>query len=415
VKSSVLLLLLVAAAGGAILGGFFSYQSYIEPGERFGVLELKQPEGPARVESIVSAYNTGKQAQGVPKIEVDGGNTFNFGTMLRNASGKHQFVVRNVGTADLVLQVGGTTCKCTVGTLSEGKLAPGKSTTVDLAWDAKTETRTFSQSATLRTNDPSKFELPLIVEGDVVDLLAAEPAEWNLGEIATAAPLELTTRLYNYSTETVTIEKLSWTSESFGAGSEIVIEPLPLDPQADPAHASASQAFDVKIKVAGGLPQGVLSQTLRARYKTPTKDDFSPLEMKLTGLVVGDLSVMGNSKLTTDEYGNQLLKLGEIDRAAGTEETFYVSFRGPFRDQAQITLGAVTPSEGIEAELGEPSIRGAVKYIPVIIRTKKDAPPMDRLGGAGRETGMLTIQSDRDEVAPLQLRVVFKLTQGRGS
>src|SRR5262249_61219442 len=49
-----------------------------------------------------------------PKAVLEGDQTYYFGTMPQRATGKHAWVVRNEGNADLVLHMISSTCSCTL-------------------------------------------------------------------------------------------------------------------------------------------------------------------------------------------------------------------------------------------------------------------------------------------------------------
>src|SRR5262245_54569687 len=49
---------------------------------------------------------------------------FDFGTQNPNSTARHDFTIRNTGTAPLKLRVGSTTCKCTVSDVKDKVVAP---------------------------------------------------------------------------------------------------------------------------------------------------------------------------------------------------------------------------------------------------------------------------------------------------
>ena len=102
---------------------------------------------------------------------------FEFGKIEQGASMSHAFEVRNAGKLPLSVEVTSTTCKCTVGDLSNNEIAPGETSEVVLEWVAKTGPGPFRHGAVLSTNDPSKSSVDLTVEGKVVESTALRPAE----------------------------------------------------------------------------------------------------------------------------------------------------------------------------------------------------------------------------------------------
>jgi hypothetical protein len=114
----------LAVVVGGVVGSSLAFRDFDAGDNHFGPFRLGQPASIAQVRDVMAE----RQAAGVPKAEVIGGNVHDFGVMQRNAKSSHRFVVKNVGTGPMELEVVGSTCKCTVGTLQEQSLAPGKTT-----------------------------------------------------------------------------------------------------------------------------------------------------------------------------------------------------------------------------------------------------------------------------------------------
>jgi hypothetical protein len=99
-----------------------------------------------------------------PQVFVEGGEIYDFGTMDRGSTGKHDFVFRNDGTKPLIVTMKETTCKCTAAAAGGKKMEsgdqqtilPGKAFTLTLDWLVKSPQRDFSQSAEFETNDPRR-------------------------------------------------------------------------------------------------------------------------------------------------------------------------------------------------------------------------------------------------------------------
>jgi hypothetical protein len=411
VKTLIISSLLAACAGGAV-GAGLGYQHYGAAIERFGPFSIGEPLSIAETRQLLEQQRVKK----VPKIEVVGGNIYDFGVMRRNAKATHSFTIKNVGDGPLDLRVTGSTCKCTVGTLRNGTLAPGESTVVDMEWEAKTTSRTFGQSATLKTTDPTQGELSLEVRGTVVDLIDAEPASWNLGDVAASGEIELQTTLYNHSQSPIKITDVSWLDPKFQSISEIEFVSREITAEDPPAHQSASEAYDLKIVVAAGVPQGPLNQRLRIDYRNRGDDEeFPPLELVLTGRAVSAISFLGGPRLAGEDSGRYRLNMGLVEPGTQAEEKVYVVLRGPHRDATTLSIGPIDPEDVLEAELGEATTRGEMKVIPLTVRTKKTAPEVTRTGQAGTEAGTITLESDNPEVAATTLNVIFRVGRPRDS
>lgn len=394
-----LLALIVGTTIGAVLG----YRQYGQPVGQFGPFPPQEPASTADVE----AYLASRRDAGSPKIEVVGEREYHFGVMQRDAESSHQFVVKNVGDAPLEMVVAGSTCKCTVGKLEKESLAPGESTVVNLEWSAKTNTQTFSQSATLRTNDPANGELQLVVRGDVVDTVAVEPQSWNIGDVEASEPITLKTILYNHSDQPIEIVEARWADEVFDAASTIEFQSRLIDPESDGIHSGAREAFEFSIDVAPGARQSSLHQTLRIRYRTADDAAPQPVELVLTGRTVDALSLLGGSNLVPRGNGVYHLRLGTAKQGESKEEKVHVVLRGKFKDSAELKISDVQPPDAIEAELGEPINRNTMTLLPLSVRIRRDAPEIERTGKNENDYGLILIDSDNPTIAPIRVRVTF--------
>ncbi len=408
VRISFLLVFLSIVTGG-VVGATLGYRSYGVPKNEFGPYVLDRS---ATSQDVDQYWSGDAPTSESAKAEFVDGTSYDFGVMRRNATSTHQFVVKNVGAGELTLVVAGSTCKCTVGTLQDSGIGPGESTVIDLEWSAKTNARMFSQSATIKTNDPTQGEVALIVKGAVVDMVAAEPTAWNRGDIATTASIELKASLYNYAKEPMEVVQIRWMDEGFEKRSEAKIERRPMDPQRDGVHVDASEVFDLLVNIGPGSPQGLLQQTLRIDYRSKgDEENHPPLEMVLTGRVVGALSVLGGPRLAGNDSGTYRLNLGELESGKGAEEKIHILFRGPLKDVAKLRVASAVPEVALEAELGEPQDRGTMKLYPLVIRVKNSAPEMQLSGSSKEDTGIITIESDDAEVAPVRVGVVFRISK----
>src|SRR4030095_16311791 len=105
-----------------------------------------------------------------------------FAIRARITTGKHQFVLKNVGAGPLDLAVGPTTCKCTVSGLDKSEVAPGEHALVTLGWNTG-KTAESSHAATIYTSDPDRKSVDVRVSGKVRMQLGADVPEIVLADI----------------------------------------------------------------------------------------------------------------------------------------------------------------------------------------------------------------------------------------
>jgi HYDIN/CFA65/VesB family protein len=104
--------------------------------------------------------------------------TFHFGTMIQHAKGRHAFTFQNDGSTPLRLNLCQTTTHMSgVYTLVNGKksslwnqavtIVPGGSTKIFMEWETRECEGSFSKGTLLLTNDPTKPDIRLTVEGTI--------------------------------------------------------------------------------------------------------------------------------------------------------------------------------------------------------------------------------------------------------
>lgn len=113
-----------------------------------------------------------------PKAVLEEKTTFDFGTMAQQATGKHAWVVKNTGEADLELTMISSTCSCTLAKFKDGKSAvvkPGESTDIVLEFETRTNNGDYRKGANIGTNDPSLPQFSLHVHGNVYPAVMTMP------------------------------------------------------------------------------------------------------------------------------------------------------------------------------------------------------------------------------------------------
>ena len=283
--------------------------NYVEYGRRdafFGEISMDGSVNSDNVMEVLRTYHSTSTA----KVELQGEPIFDFGAMAPGTEGEHEFIIKNIGEENLELEIGAATCKCTLGSLDKPSIAPGESTSVKLEWKVQSEKNTFSQSAELRTNDPSRPAIKLTVEGLVIREIEFEPQKVTFGEVASGEPFEFSTKMYNYQEEEIAITQAKFGSKSLSDLAEFEFEPFQPS-EADGVHKRARQAFDIRVKVKPGLRQGPMVTNMIVAFnklddagKPIEEQSESTIEQGLfstatecAGRIIGSLSMIENSKL----------------------------------------------------------------------------------------------------------------------
>ena len=337
---------------------------------------------------------------GRPQALVVGGTKHAFGTMEKGATKAYGFVFKNVGTAPLTLEKGETSCKCTLSDLPNGVLAPGESTEVMLKWTPKEYESQFSQTAEIHTNDPAQQIITLSVEGRVIESVRASPSSLSLGSVpmneATSADLQV----FSYPEEPLEITEINWGTQELASYFSAEVEPLPeTELKTDP---DAKTGKLVKVHVKPGLPLGPINQKIRLTTNFP---ELPVLEVPITITVTGDISIVGRGYV---EDTNTLM-LGRVRSEEGQVVKLNLLLKGPHRNEIEVKLGEVNPSDVLKVTLGEkvPLKDGALYRQPLEITIAPGTRTANYISTKASEQGLVVLETTHPNVKQIPIHVRF--------
>ncbi len=101
-----------------------------------------------------------------PRIAVEP-VSFDFGPALQNKTLSREFLIRNFGGSELVIESVSTTCGCTVGQLDTRTLKPGMAVPLRVSLETRSYSGALQRSVLIRSNDPTKALLEVRVLAQV--------------------------------------------------------------------------------------------------------------------------------------------------------------------------------------------------------------------------------------------------------
>lgn len=212
------LLFFAGIAGSAIV----EYKPYGVPDVRRAEYEEMVAEIKLKNELLTESKNAT-----FPMAEVDQ-TEFDFGMLDPHTTASHSFRVVNKGKDPLALEVLGTSCKCTTGSLVNGLLRNGESTDVTLTWNTGREAEHYVQTASLKTNDPLNPSIELSVKGTVrAELVVPEKINFAVSDPAhqTRSSFVVYSQLWDsisVSEVTSDLDFFEWTAEPISVDSSEV-------------------------------------------------------------------------------------------------------------------------------------------------------------------------------------------------
>ena len=216
-----------------------------------------------------------------PKLEAKQ-TVHQFGRMALGTSGKHTYVVTNVGDADLELVAGRPTCNCTQFSVSRQFVKPGESAEVYLHWTTKEASKRYQHSGPLLTNDPENPKQAFSIQGIVDESIKIMPAlQWEIGEVDSHVEGRFTAMVGSAINKGFTIDNLQSESEHLSFDTE------PLSPK-ELTEMGLLTGYRVNVTLAKNAPAGLLDTTVTMKVSC----EKQPSQMKLTAMKSGPISVI---------------------------------------------------------------------------------------------------------------------------
>jgi hypothetical protein len=376
-----------------------------------GNSEASEPDNPAMKSEIGSGFPVNVPAgnsiapfspEKAPKAEIINGTLHDFGTMQRRSKKSHTFIIRNIGQSELDLKVEGSTCKCTIGTLSKEQLKPGEETGITLEWKTETSGTEFGQSAEIRTNDPRQPMIKLTVKGIVVDQLLVEPVVIDMGDFATNQNQVRTLKLYSFADKPVELKNITWSDKKSADFVKFSHQAREVSEEKDGTFSEAKQVYDVTVELLEGFPQGKLNGVIR--FETDIEKE-ALLECNVRGNGVGDVTLLGGKNFDLE---NNILELGTVKKSEGKETKIFVSVKGPNREKIELSVATEIPEEAVQVKIGEGTPRGESILYPLMITIPKDGPLSNYPGTAVENFGKIVLKykSESEYELPIYLRLV---------
>ncbi len=335
-----------------------------------------------------------------PKITIVNGERHDFGSMDRNAHGKHSYIVRNDGDAPLTLETGIVSCGVCIKVFAVAKptLGPGERTDVHIEWDVKTSDAKFEQSGPLKTNDPNRPSVHLSITGTVIDNVRVDRQDVHFHDLSPTESATASVNVYAFRETDLQIEKHEFTNPKLAEHMDVSIAPLTESDLAREPKAKAGLKVNLAIKP--GLPQGDFENTLNIT----TNQGSDPLTVKVIGNIASDIMLMGPNVMRE----KLLVTLGTFPQSAGKKHTVFLLVKGPERDNVKINIDGVEPTKDFSATLGEP-IRDTAKTIryPIVIEIPPGASPVTRLEGSYAKIHVKTTHPDLKDL-DIRVRYVVK-------
>jgi len=328
---------------------------------------------------------------------------YNFGMMDAKAEGSHDFFIRNVGTADLILRVDQTSCSCLGIDITPSRVPPGRTARCHLRYTAEQATiGKFSQGGTVMTNDPDNREIHLRVEGVFTNPVVVRPATVHLPRVAAGTMRTATIRFYGFEDEPLQLSTPTWENrEHF----DFQWKSAELDEsnEDDPHLSLATSVVEGTITLNPGLPVGSFQEWFQVR----TNSSQPNVSFLASGQIVG-----GNVSISGQGYNRStgIADLGRTVVGRSISREISIQFSGTATQSASVQVIAVEPA-WIRTELSPPREVGPLRIFSLTIEIPEDAPTGSYVFSGDGQRAHITLETN-DETIPV-LRIPLQFVVGR--
>ncbi|NDC63492.1 MAG: hypothetical protein EBZ59_05785, partial [Planctomycetia bacterium] len=260
----------------------------------------------------------------------------------------------------------------------------------------------FRQQATIRTNDPRRPEIALVVEGTVVPTWKAVPDAIVLSTLSAGGSERATARIFTYGREPAVVTRLEVTDPK--AAPFVDLSSTPLAAADVAAETGATGGFQLAVGIRPGLPLGAVRETIQMVFLLPEE---VTAEMPLLGTVAGDLALAG----TAWDSANQALTLGTVSSREGLRTRVFLTAKGRHRgDVRPVVREVVPPSLSVTVGEGTPVGSGAVVRFPVTIVLPPGSPTCNHLCSQQASGGRIVLDTGHPDTPTLKIPVCIAVS-----
>lgn len=331
--------------------------------------------------------------------------SYEFGVMQRGAKRRHEFLIRNEGSAALRLTPGRPSCKCTAFEVNVDIVPPGGEAKIGLEWVAKSLPGPFRQTAPLNTNDPLRPVIELSIEGSVIEPTALTPSSFVFGEVRAGEPATSSIIYYTTDDEEIELTASAPDHEEVAGKFDVRLEPVEKSELEDPNAVAGKR---IVLTTTGELPVGQIMEWVRIKTNREGEEgDVQELEVPVVGRVVGDITLHGGK--WNDDAG--VLNLGMVPSEEGASSRMLLSVKGQEAADTRFEVISTDPKE-LEVEIGETNRRrDDVYHTYMTVSIPKGTRPMIHLNTAQGDDGLIRLKTTHPNAPEVQVRVRFAVTK----
>jgi len=174
---------------------------------------------------------------------------------------------------------------------------------------------------------------------------------------------------------------------------------IPLTPEELLAEKGAKSGMKMVLTVKPGLPLGPMHQKIRV---TTNYEDADKFEIPINATMVSDISFVAGNKL---EDERNLLTLGTIEGAIGSQTEIRLAIKGPHAENVEVKVGEVFPAGILKVKLGKPYGKKPI-LVPMIVEIPAGSASAVHTGGQDKY-GKIVLETTHPDAKQVVLYVQF--------
>lgn len=241
-----------------------------------------------------------------PAVLVEGETTHEFGVMAQQKRGHFEWVIRNDGPGDLVLEGTEPPCSCMTPQLKAHErvtVKPGEPYTYKVGWDTKTFSGDWGRTFTINTNDPKRPRVSLSIHGTISPAIVTFPSDViDLHSVTNVEAVSFPMSALIASPDRPETKIVSITSSRPDL-LEVTAEPLTPEQLEHVPSPDFKSGFTLKVTVKPTASLGSFREEIIVKTDHPDREEA---RLTVVGKVVGPISLMP-----------PLVRLGEVSSQKG--------------------------------------------------------------------------------------------------
>ncbi len=160
--------------------------------------------------SVLSVLMIASVAYAQPKLEIIGGNSYDWGKVgPKDSPLKTKVKLKNVGNEQLIITNVKPSCGCTTAPLDKDKLAPGETATIDVSFNVGDRAGPNSKTIRISSNDPASSTTIFRLSADVQKEITLSPAYFAFSQMEVGKEESSKISIKNTGKKTLTLSNVT--------------------------------------------------------------------------------------------------------------------------------------------------------------------------------------------------------------